>query len=145
MREILFRGKLKSTGEWVEGGIVHDNDRTFIVIKIRYIPDTRDWDTAEYYENNPHYTYSNIEVDPETVGQYTGLKDKNGKKMFEGDIVDTPRWIVSYCADTNEGLGMNAGWYLQRDNFESWMELENIRDHIVLGNIHDNPELLEVK
>lgn len=122
MREILFRGKRTDDGEWVEGyyqeypeGYVHIQNTS------------NDW----------------FPVIPETVGQFTGLLDKNGKKIFEGDILDTPRWIVSYCADTNAGLGMNAGWYIQRDNFTSWLELENSEWHVVLGNIHDNPELLK--
>lgn len=140
MREILFRGKRKDNGEWVEGYFVNCFDEF-------------------YRENGPfpeiimadaericagEYTYDKaVEVIPETVGQWTGLLDKNGKKIFEGDILDTPRWIVSYCADTNAGLGMNAGWYIQRDNFTSWLELENNEWHVVLGNIHDNPELLK--
>lgn len=119
MREILFRGKRVDNGEWIEGfyqeypeGYVHIQNTS------------NDW----------------FPVIPETVGQFTGLLDKNGKKIFEGDILDTPRWVVSYCADTNAGLGMNAGWYIQRDNFTSWLELENSEWHVVLGNIHDNPD-----
>ena len=124
MREILFRGKLKSAGEWAYGNLVVNKQGIYII--------TPDETVIGKYG----------QVDPETVGQYTGINDRNGKKIFEGDVVNTPRWIVSYCADTNEGYGMNAGWYLQRDDFEGWMELENHCEHVVLGNIHDNPELV---
>lgn len=136
MREILFRGKRTDNGEWIEGlllkGTFYYDDREILTI----VP----VDNVFY----PRCEISSYEeVIPETVGQWTGLLDKNGKKIFEGDILDTPRWIVSYCADTNAGLGMNAGWYIQRDNFTSWLELENSEWHVVLGNIHDNPELLK--
>jgi uncharacterized phage protein (TIGR01671 family) len=142
MREILFRGKCTSTGEWVYGSLIHVGEFCCILEE----------DDGTRYD----YPYLDcylgvidgqvIPVDPETVGQFTGLIDVNGKKIFEGDIDGIPRWVVTYCADVDDGgLGMNAGWYVQRDNFESWTELENTREHHIIGNIHDNPELLEVK
>lgn len=122
MREILFRGKRTVNGEWVYGSLIlypGNNDTGIIVTG-----------------------WVDVEVDLNTVGQYTGITDKNGKKIFEGDILDLPRWYVAYCGDLEEGLAMNAGWYHVRDNFESWGELECTRDHEVIGNIYDNPELL---
>lgn len=139
MREILFRGKTtsKEKGEfnntWVYGDLIKNKDKYYIHPQANVV--TVSGELGKIIVMH--------EVIPETVGQWTGLFDKNGKKIFEGDILDTPGWIVSYCADTNAGLGMNAGWYIQRDNFTSWLELENSEGHVVLGNIHDNPELLK--
>ena len=126
MRDILFRGKRRDNGEWVYGNYIHTPNVTFIY---------------DVYETDSSHDW--YEVDPATVGQFTGLTDCYGKKIFEGDIHGMPGWIVTYCADVNEGEGMNAGWYVQRDNWESWMPLENHSEHKIIGNIHDNPELLE--
>ena len=87
MRKVLFRGKTISTDEWIYGGYFTMDDRHFIVKADRYHPDTRDWDAAEYYEINPRYTYGVFEVHPESVGEYTGVLDKDGNKIFEGDII----------------------------------------------------------
>lgn len=138
MREIIFRGKDRLRGNWVYGSLIKTGNFCCI------LPDDD--------ETNHDYPYLDpdlgtidgyaIPVVPETVGQWTGLVDCHGIKIFEGDIHGIPRWIVTYCADVNEGYGMNAGWYVQRDNFESWVELENHEEHNIIGNIHDNPELL---
>ena len=85
--EYLFRGKTTNTHEWVYGGIYIQNNRYFIVKTIRYSSDTRDERIAEYYENNPSYTYGMYEVDPKTVGRFTGLVVKDKKKVFEGDVI----------------------------------------------------------
>ena len=125
MREILFRGKRVDNGEWVEGNL--------------FIPDYPDKPTEICIGTNVvRITY---EVIPETVGQYTGLTDKNGVKIFEGDIVTgyfNHEKIVGYIF-----YGGNAQFFIQRDgiygigldNSDCWLE--------VIANIHDNPELLE--
>lgn len=137
MREILFRGKRTDNGEWTYGYFVSQGKETYI-FEQREVD--KGIDLGGYLD-----CCQMREVAAPTVGQFTGLTDKNGKKIFEGDILDLRCWYVAYCGDLNEGFGMNAGWYHVRDNFESWGELECNRDHEILGNVHDNPELLKWK
>ena len=126
MREILFRGKRLDNGEWVEGGYVKLNGAPFIVV--------RDEDgTIVWYE-----------VDPVTVGQYTELKDKSGKRIFEGDILllDNIKGVVNYgtgcfCVE------MPRPHCLCRNNPAIDIVLNEYPGLEVIGNIHDNPELME--
>ena len=137
MREILFRGKRVDNGEWIEGGYAENGGKTFIIVRTRYIPDTRDWDTVEYYENNPCYHLSMIEVDPETVCQYTGLTDKNGRKIFESDIVRVGKDIyIVFWSECNYEIGIK--------NKEESMGIAYAYPGgiWVIGNIFDNPELI---
>ena len=121
MREILFRGKRIDNGEWTYGFVeVYDDGACFI--------------TKPNGEGD--------KVDPTTVGQYTGLNDKNRKKIFEGDIVSgffNHEKIVGYIF-----YGSDASFFIQRDGLFG-IGLNNASDWLeVIGNIHDNPELLEV-
>ena len=145
MREILFRGKQKE-GRWVEG--VYFKHDTVKVCFSSDDPKPRhliiqdgfcDWG----FEPPIHC----VDVDPETVGQFTGLTDKNGKKIFEGDILSTENGTFS-----NTGMGhilfykgMWTSFYgqdaLGRDCFDELHTVCNSRE--VIGNIYDNPELLE--
>ena len=78
------------------------------------------------------------------IMQYTGLKDCNGKEIYEGDI-DKYGYVVTYVADINESLGMNCGWYLQRNDFESWYELKCDSEEIeIVGNIFETPKLAKL-
>lgn len=125
MREILFRGKSLKNGEFVEGHYFKNDSGTFIF-------------TFPYHAN-----YADIDImvkaDPETVGQYTGLTDKNGTKIFEGDIIKVPNWecygAVKYnvpeCAFYIE---MSNGDYVPTYDYSSEVE--------IIGNIYDNPELI---
>ena len=119
MREILFRGKQKNNGLWVHGDLSYHRDgRVFI----------RCWERLEF---DP--AYSAYEVDPETVGQFTGLTDKNGKMIFEGDILEFRRGRT-HIVNFEDGAFVFTGTAIPvryADKFE------------VIGNIHDNPELLE--
>jgi uncharacterized phage protein (TIGR01671 family) len=154
MREVLFKAKRKDNGEWVEGGYCCYNNKSYIITVTKYIPDTRDWDMANYYEESPVYKPIFIEVYSETVGQFTGLTDKNGKKIFERDIVqatvtynDYPRDMVNHQTSIFEIKyhEKHCYFYLARKNnnllFDgNWTYF--LREIEVIGNIHDNPELL---
>ena len=128
MREILFRGKRTDNGEWVEGYLCECHHK-----------DTGKYDYAiqEMFENG----YIMHEVIPETVGQYTGLTDKNGKKIFEGDICKhrsnySGNTVISVVTYTD---GHFLALVCENSGFELSEKLE------VIGNIHDNPELVEVQ
>lgn len=138
MREILFRGKRLDNGEWVEGFYNH-------------IPCGR-------FGSDEHMIQTVLEngkigmlhdIDPSTVGQYTGLKDKEGKRIFEGDIVYVtglmphPTWeydsvtgVVEWCGGAFEVEGRANDDYvpygLLYDSCDACRE--------IIGNIHDNPE-----
>ncbi|MBP2643986.1 MAG: hypothetical protein H6Q67_1873 [Firmicutes bacterium] len=71
---------------------------------------------------------------------YIGLHDMNGIEIYAGDI-DKSRFIVAYCNGEKDFYGMNVGWYLQRDDFESWLEVSGNIDISIVGNIFQNPGL----
>lgn len=131
MREILFRGKRIDNGEWVEG----DLDRALFA-DIDFI--------SHFVKSDERVSY---EVIPETVGQYTGLTDKNGKKIFEGDIIsERPPMntiaYIGYVAYDDEA----ALWRFMINNdtkFNGVLLGTYSRSYTVIGNIHDNPEMLK--
>ena len=134
MREILFRAKCierVSNGEWYYGHYVHQYGAHMI-----YLPNGADGE----------YGFDSYHIDTETLGRYTGLTDKNGKKIFEGDIVDC--W--------SEGINAQGTVQQRRDGL--WIIYPAWQKHImwglcpdeyshttveVIGNIHDNPELIK--
>ena len=125
MREILFRGKCIKTGEWVEGFFIglYDPKIKKDTIKRAYIDDGTVYATVD-------------EVIPKTVEQYTGLTDKNGIRIFEGDIAKVDDDIyVCFWNDCNYEFGFTNS---KRD-----FAIAYAQEVEVIGNIHDNPELLE--
>ena len=123
MREILFRGKRPDNGEWVEGWYeMYPFGRW--PVKTSIIPS--EGAKAGHYEH--------VEVDSSTVGQYTGLNDKNGKRIFEGDILkwDSREWGCDHLEIANWDYEL---FDMRKNDWEEWCE--------IIGNIHDNPELLE--
>ena len=144
MREILFRGKRLDNGEWVEGW---------------YQPETtiKHWNGIQEtvgvtiaYKAEDGFLEDTL-VDPATVGQYTGLKDKNGKRIFEGDIV-AQNWY-DYDEPRDDSFGKvvfceyDCSFSVMDVNKDGFMPLGRCGSYHweveVIGNIHDNPELLK--
>lgn len=133
MREVLFRGRrIRGDKKWIEGDLFY-GDNGYVGIAKRLIG-------IEMWQ-----------VDPETVGQYTGLTDKNGTKIFEGDIVRYELHEIKNTAVIKYGAPKEDsfcyGWYLDDNNgntaflvCKKWIKDYNCQ---VIGNIHDNPELLK--
>ena len=137
MREILFKAKRLDNGEWVEGYYVYCRKRHYILPVLNK--------AIGFDEREDEW----VEVDPDTICQYTGLTDKNGEKIWENDICDRKEKypeIVTYNKgdwqlDYSYALGKekhfcacNLGFYAcERECVE------------VIGNVFDNPELLEAE
>lgn len=145
MREILFRGQTRRYGEkvrlngkkiksnWVYGGI---------------FPQNKGGDFAIIYQQEP--TVEKYPVYADTVGQYTGFKDKDGTKIFEGDIVeftdfdgDTTPYEVFYDGNNGKFAIAANGNRNSVDDFELFERNEYFKWFTVIGNIYDNPELLK--
>ena len=137
MREIMFRGKMDD-GEWVYGSFCMDAREQFNGLCgvdgfIRLYDKTK----------GKMQTY---EVDRETVGQYTGLNDKNGKRIFEGDILRSRHDnLYPYDESIEVVKWFRNGWYIQQGEYPpDAMDGDGVIPYSeVIGNIHDNPELME--
>lgn len=125
MREIKFRGKRIDTGKWVYGSLLQRKDGDATIC-------------ANESENNN--VLIKHDVNPDTVGQYTGLKDRNGKEIYEGDIISGsngsincypwPFTLLIKWDDTTCGFTTPKWGYMDRTHY-----------YEVIGNIYDNPEL----
>lgn len=129
MREILFRGKPMDENEWIYGGALHQTDS--------YGDKVDSWFIIDGTETNDYDIGEPIRVIPETIGQYTGLTDKNGVKIFEGDI-------MRLCSATHPCIVYwdGRGWAWRMNGKRREIDLTRERMEVI-GNIHDNPELVE--
>lgn len=145
MREILFRGKSTETNQWIYGGfhiwekrqvcaLGNDRLKDDEISCVITVNSFADW-------NMPR-TMQAVEVIADTVGQYTGLTDRNGNKIFEGDIVN--------ILTENEEIGVivyeDGGFFVHADKFSIDIIYKiNRTDVEVIGNKYDNPKLMEIQ
>jgi uncharacterized phage protein (TIGR01671 family) len=164
MREILFRGKRVDNCEWIEGSFLQDGEAHRLLCRedlpcsdCCIVPKT-DMDNVRCYLTNGILLNIHAHhVIPSTVSQYTGLKDKNGKRIFEGDIVRVTyavngREKVIFTGDVKfeDGafyLCLYSRWRKTKGLLCGFANAVHTEDEgtfcEVIGNIHDNPELLE--
>lgn len=141
MREILFRGKRLDNGEWVEGSLIIDHYDYAGQHKDRYVIQNCLYGIDE---NGFCDFQSGIseEIDPLTLGQYTGLTDKNGRKIFEGDLLRGKEYDGE--RDVFGAVRWDAGGNYELVNGDgctgfSWLSFDRLE---VVGNVYDNPELV---
>lgn len=124
MRKIKFRGKRAYDGEWVYGVPVFFPDNSVYLVRIGWM------------------MLEKTSIIPETLGQYTGLHDRNGKEIYKGDVVEDSKgrgevlWVQEHCSF----LVAVAGGFFRLENGNAEYRLTETE---VIGNIHENPELLD--
>lgn len=135
MREILFKAKRTGTGEWFEGVPVdvtplqcfsEPQAKEIVMVRAGFA----DWGMPRSLE----YT----KVDPETVCQYTGLKDKNGVKIFEGDIVECKTNAYAFHEFEIQWSGKSASWTISKGINK--FKVDSSFEYEIIGNIHDKED-----
>lgn len=126
MREIIFRGKEIGIDRWVHGSLDIHKSGVVVIMSDEIV-------TSIY-----------ARVDPDTVGQFTGLTDKHGTKIFEGDIVrlDIAGIVFNAVCKFHSGSFGLVWHYMGTDRWQAFTSICHV-EYEVIGNIHDNPELME--
>lgn len=122
MREILFRAKTADENEWIYGDIFHSGAYPKIV-------------RIHDYKNRVNYA-----VNPETVGEFIGLTDNNGFKIFEGDIVKSRITGEKFIVVWDE---LYSAFAIRNSKVRYGFPKCNVKTYQVVGNVHDNPELIK--
>ena len=139
MREILFKAKRKDNSEWVEGDLIQN---IFGGMKRMWIS-SESYDKERLRSVHKYITeWRGIEIDPDTICQYTGLTDKNSRKIWENDILELPGedgyFTCEWEEDTARFVMNGDGLTVDFDNYWGYQTE-------VVGNIFDNADLLEVE
>ena len=129
MREIKFRGKSKDTGKWVYGCYTYSKKTNRHLIWIQSEDNTEFWHTCP------------IEVDPSTVGQHIGVRDKNGTDVFDGDLIQDANGKLYRIIWGNDLMWLAVTNEKQGNCYSPKVLIR--RGAVVIGNIHDNPELMQ--
>jgi len=137
-RVIKFRGLRFDTKQWAYGDL-----KIFEGVEIGVAFTAFDKESGHYND------YKYCEVKPDSVGQFTGLLDKNGKEVFDGDIVEVPEYEeIGHKLIVTGFIKYEIKWYEDIYNFVAvgngeWLSLEDIEGCLIIGDIHQNPELLK--
>lgn len=128
-REILFRGFNEKNNKWIYGYYFVNRSLHFVV--------------TDEIQTNPLVDWTDFVVNPTTIGQYTGLKDKNGVKIFEGDIIESKGYkhLVTYNENLAGFRSVNVKYPEDLCGInQQWI---NECSKVVIGNVIDNPELMK--
>ena len=142
MRIIKFRGKRLTDGNWIYGDFFRNRGLSFIA--------------SDGIAENPLATWRDYNVAPETVGQFTGKYDKNGKEIYEGDLIKSPSGLVytvifgTWVHDEKKEFPKiidkyeHTGWCISLDGNTPCELLDSeVCSGVIAGNVHDNPSLLK--